>query len=95
MIEFYDQRRILLFQFQLPDEIPANSITVITGPKRKLQALPPQEPEDENTDNNGVADENSLDSVFELKPGQKYQIVRIKGLRIEIITLNNIIISNI
>ncbi len=80
MIEFYDQRRSLLFQFQLPDEIPANEITVIPGPKRKLQELPPQEPEDENTAN-GVADENSLDSVNELQPGQKYQIVKIKGLR--------------
>ncbi len=86
MIEFYDQRRSLLFQFQLPDEIPANSITVIPGPKRKLQALPPQEPEDENTDN-GVADENSLDSVKELQTGQKYQIVKMKGLRKKIIIL--------
>ncbi len=79
MIKFYDQRRSLLFQLQLPDEIPVNSITVIPGPKRKLQALPPQEPEDENTDN-GVADENSLGSVNELQHGQKYQIVKIKGL---------------
>ncbi len=77
MIEFYDQRRTLLFQFQFPDEIPANEIKVIPGPKRKLQALPPQDPEDENTAN-GAVDENSLDSVKELQPGQKYQIV--KGL---------------
>ncbi len=91
MIEFYDQRRNLLFQFQLPDEIPANSITVTPGPKRKLQVLPPQESEDENTAN-GVADENSLDSVNELQPGQKYQIVRIKGLRKDIIIFINIII---
>ncbi len=86
MIEFYDQRRILLFQFQLPDEIPANEIKVIPGPKRKIQALPPQEPDDENTAN-GVADENSFDSVNELQPGQKYQIVKIKGFEKEIIIL--------
>ncbi len=54
--------------------------------------LPPQEPEDENTAN-GVADENSLDSVNELQPGQKYQIVRIKGLRkIKILNIRKIII---
>ncbi len=78
MIAFYDQRRTLLFQLQLPDEIPANEITVIPGPRRKVQALPPQESEDENTDN-GVADENCLDCVNELQPGQKYQIVKMKG----------------